>query len=194
MFFGLFKNQHFIPKQYVKSVFEIDYNKLYEKGIRLILTDLDNTLISYKETEPQVMQYQWLKMVKDMGFEVIIVSNNSHKERVSHFADLFDVPFINLALKPTKIGIKKALKKARKQYKPEEVVALGDQLMTDVLAANRMAFYTILVQAVDKKSDILPTRLNRRLERHVLKVLAKKESEAYNLVLALYQEENHGKA
>ena len=41
-----------IPDYYFKSIYDIPYTQLYENGIRLILTDLDNTLISYKETLP----------------------------------------------------------------------------------------------------------------------------------------------
>ena len=193
MFLGLFKNEHFIPSMYVDTIFDIDYNKLYEDGIRLILTDLDNTLISYKETEPLEAQYAWVKKMNEIGFEIIIVSNNSHKERVSRFAELLDIKYLNFALKPTKIGMKKALKMARQKYNSNEVVALGDQLMTDILVANRMKFHSILVKAVDRKSDILPTRINRKLERHVLKVLRKKNSESYKEKLSAYVEDSYGK-
>lgn len=193
MFLGLFKNKHFIPSLYVNTIFDIDYNKLYEDGIRLILTDLDNTLISYKETDPLEAQYDWVKKMKEIGFEIIIVSNNSHKERVSRFAELLDIKYLNFALKPTKIGMKKALKMARQKYNSNEVVALGDQLMTDILVANRMKFHSILVKAVDRKSDILPTRINRKLERHVLKVLRKKNSESYKEKLSAYVEDSYGK-
>ena len=77
MFLGLIKDEKFIPTIYKETIFDVDYIKLYESGIRLILTDLDNTLISYKESEPKIEQYHWLKDVKELGFEVIIVSNNS---------------------------------------------------------------------------------------------------------------------
>ena len=193
MLLGLFKNKHFIPSLYVNTIFDIDYNKLYEDGIRLILTDLDNSLISYKETDPLEAQYDWVKKMKEIGFEIIIVSNNSHKDRVSHFAKLLDIKYLNFALKPTKIGMKKALKMANKKYEPEEVIALGDQLMTDILVANRMKFHSVLVKAVDRKSDILPTRINRKLEGHVLKVLKKKETESYNEKLLQYVEDSYGK-
>lgn len=193
MFLGLFKNKHFIPGLYVNTIFDIDYNKLYEDGIRLILTDLDNTLISYKETDPLEAQYDWVKKMKEIGFEIIIVSNNSHKDRVSHFAKLLDIKYLNFALKPTKIGMKKALKMANEKYEPEEVIALGDQLMTDILVANRMKFHSVLVKAVDRKSDILPTRINRKLEGHVLKVLKKKETESYNEKILQYVEDSYGK-
>ena len=33
--------------EYVESVFSIDYNKLYQKGYKGIIFDLDNTLVGH---------------------------------------------------------------------------------------------------------------------------------------------------
>ena len=49
MFLGLIKDDKFIPTIYKETVFDIDYIKLYDDGIRLILTDLDNTLVDDDE-------------------------------------------------------------------------------------------------------------------------------------------------
>ena len=45
---------------------------------------------------------------------------------------------------------------------------IGDQMMTDVLGGNRLGLYTILVVPV-KNSDGMSTKINRMLERRVLK-------------------------
>ena len=37
--------QNFIPDMYQKSIYDIDYKKLKEKGIKCLLFDLDNTLV-----------------------------------------------------------------------------------------------------------------------------------------------------
>ena len=37
----------FYPYEYVESVFSIDYNKLYNKGYRGIIFDIDNTLVPH---------------------------------------------------------------------------------------------------------------------------------------------------
>ena len=44
----------FEPDEYVKSVFEIDFEKLYENGFRGLMFDIDNTLVPQDEdaTEP----------------------------------------------------------------------------------------------------------------------------------------------
>ena len=51
-----------IPDEYYNSIEDIPYNKLYAQGIRLILTDLDNTLISYREDEPTAALFCWWPM------------------------------------------------------------------------------------------------------------------------------------
>ena len=38
----------FYPNIYQKNILSIDYKKLKEKGIRLLIYDLDNTIISYE--------------------------------------------------------------------------------------------------------------------------------------------------
>ena len=49
---NLKRYQKFIPYLYEKSVFDIDFLQLYKQGIRLVLCDIDNTLVSYSEHEP----------------------------------------------------------------------------------------------------------------------------------------------
>ncbi len=56
-----FKKKNFFPFDYYDSIYSIDYKKLYDDGIRLILTDLDNTLISYKDSMPNEKLIEWKK-------------------------------------------------------------------------------------------------------------------------------------
>lgn len=193
MFLGFVKDMKFVPSLYVNTVFEIDYNKLYESGIRLILTDLDNTLISYKESNADEKLMKWIKDRKNDGFEVIIVSNNSNKERVLSFAKELDIKSVSVAMKPLKRGVKKALKLASRKYDNSEVVAIGDQLMTDVFSANRMNFSSVLVKAIDRKTEKWTTRFNRKLELHVIKRIRKKYPELYEERIEIYYEDNYGR-
>lgn len=184
-----YKYKYIIPEEYVKSIFDIDYNKLYAMGKRIILSDLDNTLISYKEKLPTKALYDWLKMVEEIGFKVILVSNNISKKRVRGFAKLLNIPFTYFSLKPLKLGFKRALKKGNRKYNKDEVVELGDQLLTDVYGSKRMGFYTILVDAIDHKTETFFTRMNRKNERKIIKHLKKKDFNSY-LKLKDYEEKN----
>lgn len=174
-----------IPDDYYKTIDDIPYTKLYADGIRLILTDLDNTLISYLETEPTEALYAWKDRIKAMGFEIILVSN-SRKDRVEHFANLLDLPFVKFAKKPLLFGMRKAMKLASRAYKKEEIVEIGDQLMTDVFASKRFGVYTILVKAIDKKTEILPTRINRKLEKFFLNQIERRHPRLYQKHLDAY--------
>ena len=193
MFLGLVKDKKFIPTIYKETVFDIDYIKLYEKGIRLILTDLDNTLVSYMDNEVNERLLNWVEDRKRDGFEIIIISNNSSETRVKQFANKLGIDYLSRAMKPLKFGFKKVLKKASRKYSPNEVVAIGDQLMTDVFAANRMNFTSVLVKAVDRKTEKWTTKFNRILETHVLKKIEEKHSQLFEECLRNYKEENYGR-
>ena len=54
-------------------------------------------------------------------------------------------------------------------YKKEQMCMIGDQLMTDILGANRYGIYTILVDPLGKK-DLKVTSINRFFEKKILKI------------------------
>ncbi len=175
-----------IPDYYFKSIYDIPYDTLYAEGIRLILTDLDNTLISYRQKEPTPDLIAWRKDLEAKGFEIIIVSN-SRKERVTHFAEILGLPCVKFSTKPLKRGIRKAIrKKTSSKYSLHEVILLGDQLMTDVFGAHRCKIKAALIEAVDKKTDTGPTRFNRKLENYFLKRIQKKYPDLYHTYLMDY--------
>ena len=162
--------RHFVADEYVKDVFQIDLVKLKNEGKRVIFTDLDNTLVgaAVKKPTPEIIEF--LNEAKELGFEVIIVSNNN-QERVSYFAkDLSIKAAHHKALKPLKLKLRRILK----QYDRTQVIMIGDQLMTDVLVAKRLGLYTILVEPIHLHSDENSTKFNRRLERFVVKQLKKR--------------------
>ncbi len=59
------------------------------------------------------------------------------------------------------------------RLQPDEVVVIGDQLLTDVLGGNRVGLHTILVVPV-AQTDGLVTRFNRKIERRIMKNMKKK--------------------
>ncbi|MGB2992251.1 MAG: YqeG family HAD IIIA-type phosphatase [Paenisporosarcina sp.] len=160
----------FLPSEFVKSVFDISPERLIEKGIRGIITDLDNTLVEWDRPDATPKLVNWLKSMKDAGIQVTIVSNNSEL-RVKSFADPLGIPFIYKARKPMGKAFIKALNTM--DVKREEVVVIGDQLLTDVVGGNRIKLHTILVLPV-AKSDGFFTRFNRLVERRIFKALKRR--------------------
>ena len=64
----------------------------------------------------------------------------------------------------------------------QEIIAVGDQLMTDVLGGNRFGIDVILVRPVKKKSEIWYTKLNRLNERQVLNGLKRRYPDVYQKI------------
>ena len=160
----------FLPNEHVKSVFEISPEKLKEKNMKGIITDLDNTLVAWdvKQATPEIIE--WFKLMEQNDIKVTIISNNN-EERVKFFSEPLNTPFVFSARKP----LRKSFARAAKQMglKREEIVVIGDQLLTDVLGGNNAGFYTILVVPI-VKSDGALTRINRKIERRILGWLRKK--------------------
>ena len=69
-------------------------------------------------------------------------------------------------MKPFKRGLKKAIRVLKEN--PENIAAIGDQVFTDVIGANRCKMYSILVKPIDEK-DILITIIKRPFEKFILK-------------------------
>lgn len=180
--------KNIIPDDYVSSIFDINYDKLYSEGKRIILTDLDNTLISYSSSYPTKELFEWKERLQKIGFEIIVVSN-SGKERVRDFSALLGLKYVNFATKPLKRGFKKAFKIASREYKKEEAIVFGDQLLTDVLGAKRYGLSMVLVRAIDKKTERRVTRFNRKNEDKMLGKVEKKDYELYLAKLKKYKED-----
>ena len=72
--------------------------------------------------------------------------------------------------------------------KRHQVAMIGDQLMTDVFGGNLIGFHTILVQAVQRKSDKWITRINRFVEKKMIKKIKKHEPLLYQERLEPYVE------
>ncbi len=179
------KVKNFIPDEYQTTIYDIDYQKLYDEGKRLIISDLDNTLLSYKVLEPDNDLIEWKRRLEEMGFEIIICSNN-HKKRVYNFSNMLGVKCVWHAKKPLKGGLRKAMRIASRKYKKNEVVEIGDQLMTDQFASKRYGLYTIMVKNIDPKTEIWTTRFNRRIENKVLRRIKKKYPDLYEEKLGRY--------
>jgi hypothetical protein len=154
----------------VKKVYDISPAMLLEQNVTGIITDLDNTLVEWDRADATPMLIDWLKDMKDAGIQVVIVSNNNEL-RVKSFADPLGIPFIYQARKPMGRAFRKAL--AIMNVKRENVVVIGDQMLTDIFGGNLNKLHTILVLPV-AQSDGFFTRFNRMVERRIMKKLKQK--------------------
>ena len=159
----------FVPDMYYQSIYKINYAKLKKAKIKCLLFDLDNTVASYSKKEPD-------KKIMDLFTELendfkVIIMSNSNKKRLRPFKEKLNIDVAYSSRKP----LKKKYKKILKIYhlKPNQVAAIGDQLLTDIYGANRMGMVSIFVNSIST-IEKFPTKINRYFERKVIKRLNKR--------------------
>ncbi len=158
------------PNFYFNNVREIDIELLRKHNIKGLILDVDNTLIDY-DRNFEDGTIEWAKEMKQQGIILYIVSNSNKKEKVKKVAETLEIPFINFAKKPLKSGFLKAMRNMG--LRNENIAAVGDQIMTDVIGANRCRMYSILVKPIAEK-DILITKIKRPIENIIINSYLKK--------------------
>ncbi len=163
-------NKNYIPTWYCDKAIHIDVLKIANQGFKLVFCDIDNTLVSPFVKHPNEEVKKFVQLFKENHLKLVIISNNK-EERVQTFAQDLEVEYIYEAKKPNP---KKLLQYIHEHhYQEHEVLAIGDQIMTDVLCANRAHISVILVDKLEKKEQFI-TFFPRRLDIFYRKKLKKK--------------------
>ena len=170
----------FVPFEIHKTIFDIDFEKLKKDNRKYIVFDLDNTIIPYHKSKANEDAKELVNKLKEMGFIVLIMSNN-HSKRINLVANDLDVFSISNSKKPFKSGYKKLIKKYN-ITDLHDVIAIGDQLVTDCFGARRNDIDCIFVNAIDQSSEKWYTRLTRKYETSVIKKFKKKHPETYKAI------------
>lgn len=136
--------KEYYPYEYVRSVFEIDYQKLLELGYKGLIFDVDNTVVHHgDDSNPKVDRF-FAKLHK-MGFKTCLLSDNE-KSRVERFNKNIQTLYVCDADKPSTKGYEKALELMG--LSKDEVVCIGDQIITDIHGANNSDIASILVHFI----------------------------------------------
>lgn len=122
---------HF-PRQ-VERLAAIDQSWLKSAGIKGIILDLDNTIVSEDDRYVSPYAEAWIQQAKVEGFQFFILSNGKRRYRVKDWSHRLNIPAINPAKKPFPFAFHKAMQAM--QLRPQEVVVIGDSRHTDVLGA-----------------------------------------------------------
>ncbi len=159
----------FRPDIYQKNIYTIDYQKLKDRGIKCLIFDLDNTIAPVEVPIPDQNILDLFAKLDEMGFYLAILSN-AGKARVTPFKEKCNINSAYHSSKPFK---KKYLKVLDLYHvKDTEVACIGDQLLTDILGANRLQFTSILVNPINNHEHF-PTLINRFFERKIINRLTK---------------------
>ena len=158
-----------IPDIYQKSIYDINYQKLKQKGIKCLLFDLDNTLVPVNVDVP-TKKVKELFTVLEKDFKVIILSN-SGKKRLIPFKEGLNVDVSASSHKPFKKKYLKIMKLYKFEY--HEIAAIGDQLLTDICGANQVGITSILVNPLGDVEKFC-TKINRFLENFIYRKLKRR--------------------
>ena len=132
------------PERVFSDYSRISPAYLTERGVRLLLCDLDYTLAPKAQSEPDQRLHRWLAEMAQGGVTVMILSNNRNPVRVERFCRELGIEYEGHAGKPSAKGFRRAM--ARRGVTPEETAMLGDKLLTDVLGANRSGVWAVMVE------------------------------------------------
>ena len=62
----------FLPDRYYKNIYQVDYMKLKEDGIKCLLFDLDNTIVPPNVKKPDKKIRDLIDNLKELDFKVIM--------------------------------------------------------------------------------------------------------------------------
>ena len=166
------------PNLYLKKVEDITIETLIRNKIKLLILDVDNTLIDYyKNLTEEVVN--WAKEMKGQGIKLYILSNTNNERKVKEVAEVLGIKYKHFAMKPLKKGFKYIEKQTN--IKPENIAVVGDQIFTDIIGGNRSKMFTILVDPIDDKKDYWYTAWKRPIENRIKNKYKAKEEKNKNV-------------
>jgi len=154
------------PDYTFEDIYTVDFEQLKRDGIKVLLFDLDSTVMPSKSAKfPEKVLELFERLKKD--FKLAIVSNNKNEKYIKSARSQVDFDVISNAKKPDKTAILECIKSFNES--PEKVVMIGDRPLTDILAGKFAGTKTVLVDSITRKTETKIVRFIRSLEKLTLK-------------------------
>lgn len=161
----------YVPDIYQEDIYKINYDILLSRGIKFLIFDLDNTLVTIKEMYPREETKKLFNELKEKGFKIIIASN-SIKARVCPFHQELKVDYISSAKKPHVNKINEYILSSK--FGLDEIAIIGDSMLDDVVCGNTIGITTVLLDQIGK-AEFPIARLKRIKEKRIQKKLRKQD-------------------
>ena len=146
----LFEN-YLVPDLVLEKFSDLTPDYMRKLGKKYIVSDIDNTLVTYADPEPTEAVLLWLKTMEEAGIRVAFLSNN-HLPRIEKFNEKLRYTAYADAGKPGTKILKKVLFEL--EADPTETVFLGDQLLTDAACGKKEGLYTVIVPPIKDRTDL----------------------------------------
>ena len=160
----------FFPHRHFGSIYDITPEFLDAEGVRALVLDIDNTLVTYQTERPTDSVVAWIKSMRQSGVGITVASNNG-RCRVEKFCEGLDVFFTFKSGKPKPKCIKLSCK--RWGIEPHQVAVVGDQIFTDVACARFGGAKAYLVDSLGGRENAF-IRFKRMLEKPIIKAYKKR--------------------
>lgn len=134
------------PTYRYPKVEDIPLESLSQAGIRGLILDLDDTLTPKNSDVFAPVVRQWLTEAQQ-HFQCYIVSNNRYPQHVRNISVMLNIPAVAQAHKPSPRYLKQALQEMN--LPADQVLLVGDRLLTDVWGGNRLNMPTCLLTPIN---------------------------------------------
>lgn len=153
-----------VPDKIISGIGDITPSMLISENVEGLVLDIDNTLAPRHVPLPDEALKRWIAGLAAAKVKLYIISNN-RSVRVSKFAHALGLPFKCNGMKPFPRSFRFAVHEMG--LKKESVVAVGDQIYTDVLGAHAAGIRAWLVMPIDPHEHPL-TKIRRHFEKPFL--------------------------
>lgn len=143
------------------SVLSLTPDILEHHHLEALVLDVDETLVPINESQASAELREWVLAVKP-SVDLWLVSNNISQTRIRRIAESLDVPYISGALKPSRRKLRQAVTAIDSPV--GRIAMVGDRLLTDVLAGNRLGMFTILVDPILNPAEVMQKNPVRNFE------------------------------
>lgn len=158
----------FRPRYTIDTIYHLDTDVLQQMNIKAVFSDLDNTLLAWNEFETAKKMDELNQRLAKAGIKLVVISNNN-AERIGKVLNPYQIDFVAKSRKPLPFAITK--KREQLGLAKDQVMMVGDQLITDIQAGNLAGVESVLVKPL-VETDKWNTRINRFLEKIIFFFLA----------------------
>ena len=158
----------FRPRYTIDTIYHLDTDVLQQMNVKAVFSDLDNTLLAWNEFETAKKMDELNQRLAKAGIKLVVISNNN-AERIGKVLNPYQIDFVAKSRKPLPFAITK--KREQLGLAKDQVMMVGDQLITDIQAGNLAGVESVLVKPL-VETDKWNTRINRFLEKIIFFFLA----------------------
>lgn len=173
------------PEYRFSSLVKITPEWMGRHGYRVLLMDIDNTLLPRNSSVIPGQHLDWLQKLERQGIVILLASNNGGKRTVLIARQLSEkglrIPLLTWAGKPFPRAYAGAIRLLKESF-PEVaaevirgssgILAAGDQVFTDVLGAHCYNLPVALLHPLSQ-NDFIGTKVLRILETWIMRYLVK---------------------